>query len=88
MIRQSLRTFLKSYSDATITENAMKKAMDYSFHHRIRNELIMLPIPKAKMFERKLKLDQNLELQRNKIYAQQKHCLAMALNRVSFNYKK
>ena len=55
MLRQSLKLFIRRYGDTFIEakftdlaklKNAMTKLKDNSFHRRLRNELIMIPIPK------------------------------------------
>ena len=50
MLRQSLKIFLKSLPMSANVQNALQKVQENDFHKRLRNELTMLPIPKAKFF--------------------------------------
>ena len=84
MIRQSLLMFLRNLNiEDNDVKRALQRANEYSFHNQIRNELIMIPIPKAKLNKTKINFDQYTETQRNKIHALQKHCLKLAFNRVN-----
>ena len=55
MLRQSLKLFIRRYEDSFIKakltdsaqiNDAMTKLNDATFHRQLRNELIMVPIPK------------------------------------------
>ena len=55
MLRQSLKLFISHYGNSFITadltdsgriNDALTKLKDNSFHRQLRNELIMIPIPK------------------------------------------
>ena len=81
MLRQSLCIFLKSLPDSDMKEKALKMTKDYSLHKRLRNELIMLPIPKTRFNDQNLKFEKNVK--KATILSQQKHCLELALNRVN-----
>ena len=49
-----------------------------------RNELIMIPIPKPKVFERKVPVGQSKEDNEDEISARQTHMLGDAIDRVSY----
>ena len=51
---------------------------------RKRNELIMIPIPKPKFFERKVPAGQSEEDYFDEIISRQAHVLQDAIDRVSF----
>ena len=53
------------------------------FKNFIRNELIMIPIPKPKFFERKVPSGQSEDDYFDEIIARQTHILRDAINRVS-----
>ena len=53
------------------------------FKNFIRNELIMIPIPKPKFFERKVPSGQSKDDYFDEIIARQTHILRDAINRVS-----
>lgn len=53
------------------------------FHKQLRNELIMLPIPKAKFFHAKVPAGVNPEDFEDEIIGKQTHVLENAINRVS-----
>ena len=47
MLRQSLNLFISKLNEITIIENdTFKKLNSTDFHRQLRNELIMIPIPK------------------------------------------
>ena len=87
MLRQSLKIFLKTlpatYSSHTL--NALQKIEENDFHKQLRNELIMLPIPKAKFFSRKVPTGVNREDFKDEIIDKQTHVLQSAISRVSLN---
>ena len=71
MLRQSLRLFIeKSKFASPQKEQALSKLDGNCFHRQLRNEIIMLPIPKIKYPEIRMTLDQG-------------HYLDMAIDRVS-----
>ena len=74
MLRQSLNLFIKNFINFENTNEALKKLDSDDFHRQLRNELIMIPIPKM------------LSNEYNE-YAplSQGHYLEMALQRVSKN---
>ena len=82
MIRQSLIMFIQSLQESENRNNALQHLNRAEFHKRLRNELIMLPIPKAKFNKRKIKSDQDSKVQMRKIVSEQRHCLKLAMNRV------
>ena len=55
------------------------------FHKQLRNELIMLPIPKAKFFHAKVPNGVDPEDFEDEIIGKQAHVLENAINRVSEN---
>ena len=55
---------------------------------RKRNELIMIPIPKPKFFERKVPAGQSEDEYFDEIVARQTHILRDAIDRVSFLRKR
>ena len=61
MLRQSLKIFLKSFPMCSNMQNALLNLDKNEFHKRLRNELIMLPIPKAKFSDRKVPSGVNRE---------------------------
>ena len=46
MLRQSLNRFLKNFINLRNMDKALKKLNSDEFHRQLRNELIMIPIPK------------------------------------------
>ena len=74
MLRQSLNLFLKNFVNVKNMDLALNKLNSNDFHRQLRNELIMIPIPKflSTEYNRKAPLSQA-------------HFLFMALERV--NYK-
>ena len=56
---------------------------DFSFNKSERNELIMLPIPKPKFFERKIPPGQSEDDYMDEITSRQTHILRDAIDRVS-----
>ena len=47
MLRQSLNLFISNFDDNLFNKNdALKKLNSVDFHRQLRNELIMIPIPK------------------------------------------
>ena len=101
MLRQSLKTFLKprpsSFASLRIpflssvfgtgrrSQAALQKLEENEFHKRLRNELIMLPIPKAKFFSRKVPTGVNPADFEDEIIEKQAHVLNCAIDRVSIN---
>ena len=83
MLRQSLKIFLKSLPTSSIVQNALQKVQENDFHKRLRNELIMLPIPKAKFFDRKVPSGVNRQDFEDEIIEKQTHVLQSAISRVS-----
>ena len=86
MLRQSLKLFLKSLPATSNILNALQKIEENDFHKRLRNELIMLPIPKAKFFDRKVPSGVNREDFKDEIIEKQTHVLRCAIDRVSLNH--
>ena len=85
MLRQSLKIFLKSLPMSSKIQNALQKVEENDFHKRLRNELIMLPIPKAKFFDRKVPSGVNRQDFEDEIIKKQAHVLQSAISRVSLN---
>ena len=83
MLRQSLKIFLKTLPATSNVLNAIQKIEENDFHKRLRNELIMLPIPKAKFFSRKVPTGVNPADFEDEIIGKQAHVLDSAINRVS-----
>ena len=83
MLRQSLKNFLKTLPASFNTQPALQKIEENEFHKRLRNELIMLPIPKAKFFDRKVPSGMNREDFKDVIIGKQTHVLQSAILRVS-----
>ena len=84
MLRQSLKTFLKkTFPVTSFGFNALRKINENEFHKRLRNELIMLPIPKAKFFDRKVPSGVNRDDFKDEIIEKQTHVLQSAISRVS-----
>ena len=72
MLRQSLNLFLENFKNLHNIDAALKKLNSDDFHRQLRNELIMIPIPKL------------LSNEYNEIESlSQGHYLDMALERVS-----
>ena len=86
MLRQSLKFFLKTLPATSNILNALKKIEEDDFHKRLRNELIMLPIPKAKFFDRKVPSGVNREDFKDDIIEEQTHVLQSAISRVSCSH--
>ena len=72
MLRQSLKLFLSDLINMKNKEEALTKLNSDEFHRQLRNELIMIPIPKI------LSTEYNDEAPLS-----QGHYLVMALERVS-----
>ena len=72
MLRQSLNLFLENFKNLHNMDSALKKLNSDDFHRQLRNELIMIPIPKilSKEYNEEASLSQG-------------HYLDMALERVS-----
>ena len=86
MLRQSLKTFLeKTFPVTSFGLNALRKINENEFHKRLRNELIMLPIPKAKFFNRKVPTGVSPAVFEDEITKKQAHFLDCAIARVSLN---
>ena len=85
MLRQSLKIFLKTLPATSNVLNAIQKIEENDFHKQLRNELIMLPIPKAKFFSRKVPTGVNREDFKDEIIDKQTHVLQSAISRVSLN---
>ena len=91
MLRQSLKKFLKTLPSSFNTEPALQKMsfinelQENEFHKRLRNELIMLPIPKAKFFVRKIPTGVNPLDFEDEMNKKQAHFLDCAIERVSLN---
>ena len=83
MLRQSLKLFLKSLPMTSIIRSALEKVEGNEFHKRLRNELIMLPIPKAKFNARKVPEGVNPADFEDEIIEKQNHVLQSAISRVS-----
>ena len=75
MLRQSLNLFLEKLTNLQNMDTALQKLNSDEFHRQLRNELIMIPIPKL------------LSNEYNE-YAplSQGHYLNMGLERVSYKY--
>ena len=73
MLRQSLNSFISKLDEKLLNKtDALKKLNIVDFHRQLRNELIMIPIPK------------NLSNEFNQYSAfNQGHCLHMAFDRVN-----
>ena len=61
---------------------ALQKLDENEFHNRLRNELIMLPIPKAQFFDRKVPAGVNRNDFKDLIIEKQTHILHCAISRV------
>ena len=85
MLRQSLKLFLKTLQATANVLNALQKIDENEFHKRLRNELIMLPIPKAKFFSRKVPTGINPADFEDEIIEKQAHVLQSAISRVSLS---
>ena len=91
MLRQSLKRYLKSrisirnLRNILNIRNAITKLKQNEFHKRLRNELIMLPIPKAKFSDRKVPSGMNRDDYKDYIIELQRHNVKSAIERVSLN---
>ena len=85
MLRQSLKLLLKTLPATSNVLNALQKIDENEFHKRLRNELIMLPFPKAKFFCRKVPTGVNPADFEDEIIGKQAHLLNCAIDRVSLN---
>ena len=85
MLRQSLKIFLKTLPATSHTLNALQKIEENDFHKQLRNELIMLPIPKAKFFDRKVPSGVYRQDFEDEIIKKQAHVLQSAISRVSLS---
>jgi len=82
MLRQSLKLYIKNMIPTSRTQAALRKLEENEFHKRLRNELIMLPIPKAKYFRHKVPVGVNPIDVKDKIIESQKHSVLNAINKV------
>ena len=88
MLRQSLNRYFTARDQSNpYIRNAISKLNKNEFHKRLRNELIMLPIPKAKFFDRKVPAGMNRDDFRDYIIGLQSHVVKSAIHRVSPNLK-
>ena len=85
MLRHSLKKFLQSLPSPSDIQAALRKVDENEFHKRLRNELIMLPIPKAKFFDRKVPTGVDPADFEDEIIGKQTHVLNCAIERVSLN---
>ena len=85
MLRQSLKLYIKTLLPTSKTQAALQKIEENKFHKRLRNELIMLPIPKAKFFHHKVPVGVNPIDVKDEIIEKQQHSLMNAINRVTFS---
>ena len=85
MLRQSLKIFLQTLPASFNVQPALRKIEENDFHKRLRNELIMLPIPKAKFVDRKIPSGVNPADFEDEINGKQTHVLHCAIERVSLN---
>ena len=83
MLRQSLKMFLKSLSTSANVLSALQKVNENEFHKRLRNELIMIPIPKANFNALKVPMGASLQDYKDEIIEKQAHVLHDAIIRVS-----
>ena len=84
MLRQSLKMFLRSLPGSTTNiQTALNKIADNNFHKRLRNELVMLPIPKAKFFAHLVPAGRDRNDFEDEIIDKQTHILQNAIERVS-----
>ena len=88
MLRQSLKLFLKSLPISSIIQLALQKVEGNEFHKRLRNELIMLPIPKAKFNARKVPKGVDPADFEDEMIEKQNHVLQSAISRVSSTGKQ
>ena len=84
MLRQSLKIFIKTLPATRITQDALQKLEENEFHKRLRNELITLPIPKPKFFDRKVPSGVSPIDFKEEIIEKQTHVLHSSISRVSF----
>merc|ERR1719454_1182492 len=82
MLRQSLTVFLKSLPMSSNVQNALQKVEKNDLHKRLRNELIMIPIPKAKYFDRKIPRGVSRQDFEEEIIEKQAHVLQSAISRL------
>ena len=82
MLRQSLKKFLQSLPSSLDIQAAIQKLDENEFHKRLRNELIMLPIPKTKFFDRKVPTGVNQNDFKEFIIEKQTHIVHCAISRV------
>ena len=85
MLQQSLTLFITTLLPKSRTHAALQKLKENKFHIRLRNELIMLPIPKAKFFDQKVPKGVNRDDFKDEIIGKQTHVLGDAISRVSLN---
>ena len=67
-------------------QNALQKVEENGFHKLLRTELIMIPIPKAKFFDRKVPSGVNRQDFEDEIIEKQAHVLQSAISRVSLSH--
>ena len=67
-------------------QNAIQKVEENGFHKQLRTELIMIPIPKAKFFDRKVPSGVDRQVFEDEIIKKQAHVLQSAISRVSLSH--
>ena len=87
MLQQSLKIFITTLLPTSRTQAALQKLQENEFHKRFRNELIMLPIPKAIFSYQKVPKGVNRDDFKAKITQKQTHVLESAISRVSLNQR-
>ena len=81
MLRQSIKMFFKTTGSNETT--ALLQLNENQFHKRLRNEMIMLPIPKTKFLNFKVPKGVDPDEFEEEIIGKQSHVLENAINRVS-----
>ena len=85
MLRQSLRTFVKTLIEKFPNHN-FEEALSYltnkEFHKRLRDEIIMVPIPKFKIKKNLCQFSSNYS--KEWVIEKQTHVLEWAIDRVNF----
>ena len=92
MLRQSMIKFLKSKQNQALLEKLkihsslktiIANMMEYGVHKRLRDEILMIPIPKAKVNELGINTQSRFP-DREAILDKQSHHLKSAIERVSY----
>ena len=84
MLRSSLIVYFRSKTNLAISKSLAKSfTQSNEFHKRLRQEIIMMPIPKPSVIKHKMLNHSTPEKLQDDVIAKQSHSLKLAILRVS-----